>query len=138
MMKTLLIWILLLILKPSLQEGKKVAENECDFKQYRHLEIDHFPSDWIVKKVQPEYPKAAKDAKIEGIIQVKLLVDREGNVFKACVTQGHPLFREAAKEAALGYKFKKNFGFKLSRMPSGFLYIQTWALFNFKFDEPKS
>jgi TonB family protein len=122
---------------PSYQE-KDTANGECDFKQYKYLVIDHFPSDWILKKVQPKYPNVAKDAKIEGSIHVQLLVDREGNVFKACVTQGHPLFQEAAKAAALEYKFKKNFGFKSLNKQWGIRYVQTWVIFNFRLDDKNS
>lgn len=71
---------------------------------------DHFPTDWQVKIEQPKYPKVAKDAKIQGVVQVQVFVDQAGNVKKACIIQGHPLLQTAALKAAMNCKFKKNFG----------------------------
>jgi hypothetical protein len=121
----------------SAQEKAPEARPLCDFSDYKYLVIDHFPRDWVVKHPQPQYPELAKAAKIEGVVQVKVLVDREGDVFTACAMQGHPLLRDAATRAALMYKFKKNFGFKASRKHTGVPYVQIWLVFTFSLSASK-
>lgn len=60
-----------------------------------------------VKRVQPEYPKMAKDAKIEGSVVVEVTIDERGNVIKARAVSGHPLLRDAAVSAARQWTFSK-------------------------------
>ena len=84
-----------------------------------------------MKKVEPEYPAIARAARASGKVQVKTLVDLEGNVARACAVHGHPLLRQAAERAALEWKFKPNFGFsrksKFRRK-----YLQSWIVFGFR------
>jgi TonB family protein len=80
------------------------------------------------KKVEAKYPIIAKQAKAQGTVEVRIIVDRVGNVVDACVIEGHPLLGPAAKEAALQWKFKKNFGF--THKQKG--YIQTSIFFTFR------
>lgn len=70
----------------------------------------HYPVGWLVKLGSPIYPKIAKAARIEGVVQVEVSVDRTGKVAKACIVEGHPLLRDAAIKAAKKSKFNKNFG----------------------------
>ena len=59
-----------------------------------------------IKKVEPVYPQNAKDAKIEGPVQVEIAVNENGDVVKARAVNGNELLREAAVEAAKQWKFK--------------------------------
>ena len=58
-----------------------------------------------VRRAQPEYPLAAREAEIEGAVVVEVTVDEEGNVISARAVSGHPLLRDAAVQAARGWKF---------------------------------
>lgn len=58
-----------------------------------------------VKRVEPVYPPMAKTAKVSGPVVVELTVDEEGNVIAAKAVSGHPLLKDAAVEAAKGWKF---------------------------------
>lgn len=59
-----------------------------------------------IKKVQPAYPAIAKAAKASGAVQVEITISEEGKVINASVSNGHPLLRDAALEAARQWEFK--------------------------------
>jgi TonB family protein len=59
-----------------------------------------------VKLPEPAYPG---DAKVAGIVKVKVTVDESGNVISATAISGHPLLQAAAVAAALNAKFSPTF-----------------------------
>ena len=63
-------------------------------------------NDKAKEKVAPEYPKDAKAQKIEGTVEVEVLIDEGGKVIEAEAVKGHQLLREAATTAAKQWKFK--------------------------------
>jgi TonB family protein len=60
----------------------------------------------IIKQVEPVYPSPAKAAGIGGRAYVELTIDEQGDVISAKPVDGHPLFMQAAIEAAKEWKFK--------------------------------
>lgn len=107
------------------------VEQKCDFAAYKPLSgSDLFSTDYIVRRQAAEYPQIAKDAKVEGVVQLKVLVDRNGNVIRTCVTSGHPLLNASSRKAALAWKFKKHFG-GTSASFRGVRYAETVVTFNF-------
>jgi TonB family protein len=60
-----------------------------------------------VRKVQPAYPEIAKAAGAEGVVQVTVTVNENGEVTTAEAVKGHPLLKEAALDAARQWKFKQ-------------------------------
>jgi TonB family protein len=59
-----------------------------------------------IKRVQPTYPPAAKEAKVAGSVQVKISISETGDVVEATAVSGPPMLRDAAVEAAKQWKFK--------------------------------
>jgi periplasmic protein TonB len=59
-----------------------------------------------VKKVDPVYPKAAREAQQTGVVAVEITIDELGNVTSARALSGPDLLRNAAVSAARGWKFK--------------------------------
>jgi hypothetical protein len=55
--------------------------------------------------VQPVYPNDARAARVSGSVEVKVLIDEEGNVVSAKAVSGHFLLREVSEKAALESKF---------------------------------
>ncbi|RLD61632.1 MAG: hypothetical protein DRJ05_02185 [Bacteroidetes bacterium] len=55
--------------------------------------------------VKPKYPKEAKKDKIEGKVILKVFIEKSGEVSEVEVLKGIPELNEAAKQAALKYKF---------------------------------
>ena len=67
-----------------------------------------------IKKPAPEYPPAAKQQRVMGIVVVKIIVDETGKVVEAEVVCGHPILAKAAIAAARGARFTPT---TLSGMP---------------------
>jgi len=53
----------------------------------------------------PQYPAIAREAHASGSVNVRVLIDGDGNVVEAAATSGHPLLRAAAMAAAKEAKF---------------------------------
>lgn len=58
-----------------------------------------------VKLEKPAYPPAARAVGAQGSVNVKVLIDEEGNVISAEAVSGHPLLQQAAVQAAQQSKF---------------------------------
>jgi TonB family protein len=60
----------------------------------------------LVTKVPPQYPQEAKDQHIQGLVLLKVIVDKEGNVANIQVISGHPLLAPPAIEGVKQWKYK--------------------------------
>ena len=54
---------------------------------------------------QPAYPIIAKQAHVQGPVNVQILVDEQGKVISAQIVAGNPMLTSAAKEAAMRARF---------------------------------
>jgi TonB family protein len=59
----------------------------------------------VLRKVQPPYPVIAKQAGIEGSVQVQIDISEDGAVTNVTLLSGHPLLRDAALRAAKQWQF---------------------------------
>jgi TonB family protein len=57
---------------------------------------------------KPEYPEAAKAAKISGEVQVAVIVGQKGDIIWARVKTGHPILEAAVKKVVCQVRFKPN------------------------------
>src|SRR5262249_26430859 len=69
--------------QPNLSAQEPKAD-ECDFTAYQPVRESHFIQRTVKKKVNPTYPPEAVSRNIQGLVNVKILVNRDGNVEKAC------------------------------------------------------
>ena len=60
----------------------------------------------LVKQVPPIYPEIARKAGLEGKVFLKFLVAKDGRVSNVTVLKGQEIFRQAAIDAILQFKFK--------------------------------
>jgi len=67
-----------------------------------------------IKKPPPEYPNAAKSARVSGTVVVRIMVDETGKVVRSEAICGHSLLRKAAADAAAAARFTPTL---LSGMP---------------------
>ena len=78
------------------------------------------------KKVDPVYPVTAKVARLAGAVAVEVTISEQGIVTSARAVSGPPLLRNAAVNAARGWKFKAS---TLGGVP---VTTTTTIVFNFK------
>jgi TonB family protein len=60
----------------------------------------------LVTEVPPEYPPDAKEQKIQGVVLLRVTIDREGNVSNIELISGHPPLAPAAIEAVKQWKYR--------------------------------
>jgi protein TonB len=60
----------------------------------------------LKRKVTPEYPKEARDQRIQGTVQLHIIVGKDGKVLQAELISGHPVFAQAALEAVRKWEYK--------------------------------
>lgn len=60
----------------------------------------------LLTKVHPQYPQEAKDQRIQGVVVLKVIIDKEGNVAKIELISGHPALAPAAIDAVKQWKYK--------------------------------
>jgi TonB family protein len=60
----------------------------------------------LISKVSPIYPPSARANRIEGVVVIRLLIDKEGRIKKTDVLNGDPLFTQAAVDAVRQWRYK--------------------------------
>jgi protein TonB len=60
----------------------------------------------LVHRVDPSYPEIARRNRIQGIVILKVFVDRKGGVKDITVLRGHPLLDGAAKDAVKKWRYE--------------------------------
>ena len=79
----------------------------------------------VLRRVSPQYPPIAKAARIQGAVQVQVLISEEGHVVSTQVVSGHPMLRAAAEDAGRQWLFKPT---TLNQVP---VKVQGILTFNF-------
>ena len=60
----------------------------------------------IQKKVDPEYPDAARKARVQGKVILEVTVNKDGSVKNIRLVSGHPLLAPAAIDAVKQWEYK--------------------------------
>lgn len=60
----------------------------------------------LISKSDPIYPAGARSQRIEGVVVVRLRIDKEGRVKKADIVEGDPLLTQAAVDAVVQWRYK--------------------------------
>jgi TonB family protein len=58
-----------------------------------------------LRDVQPVYPELAKQAQVQGIVQLNIVINKQGRVVDIKVISGHPLLISAALEAVKQWEY---------------------------------
>lgn len=59
----------------------------------------------IASRIQPEYPSNARQFRIEGTVELDVLVGESGGVEKVDIVSGNPMLTRPAVNAVRGWKF---------------------------------
>jgi TonB family protein len=62
--------------------------------------------DAVVHKVEAVYPERAGKFRQDGEVEIRVMLDEEGNVTQAFGLAGYPMLQDSAEVAALAWKFK--------------------------------
>ncbi len=60
----------------------------------------------IITQTKPEYPPLARQARIQGVVVLHAIIDKEGKVSQLEVVSGHPLLVQSAIEAVKQWRYK--------------------------------
>lgn len=58
-----------------------------------------------IRLPKPEYPRAAREVRASGTVEVRVLIDENGKVISAKAISGHPDLRQASEDAAMRAEF---------------------------------
>lgn len=115
--------------------SEEKEKTPCDFTEFNPVVMKHIPSEVILKMFKPEYPEKARKLKLFGSAFVKILINEDGLVEKACLIRGDEVFRDEVEKAALKWEFKPGFGlaFHIERKEtSAKRYAYTFINFTFE------
>lgn len=59
----------------------------------------------LIRKVEPEYPALAREARIWGTVVIECVIDQNGDVTQLKLVSGHPLLVQAAFDAVKQWKY---------------------------------
>ena len=68
--------------------------------------ISHAMEGSLIHQVQPEYPPLAKQARVEGTVVLRAVIDRQGKIENLQVLSGHPMLVAAAFEAVQQWRYR--------------------------------
>jgi protein TonB len=60
----------------------------------------------LLRKVNPHYPREAKENHVQGDVILQVTIDREGNVGNLRVVSGTPVLADAALDAVRQWKYR--------------------------------
>lgn len=70
------------------------------------LRISHWAEGNLVHRVQPNYPPLARQARIEGPVQLRAIISRTGTIENLALLSGHPMLSPAAIEAVTQWRYR--------------------------------
>lgn len=68
----------------------------------------------LINRVQPEYPRIARDARIQGTVELTAWITKDGSIERLTVVRGHPMLINAAVDAVKQWRWRP---FKLNGEP---------------------
>jgi protein TonB len=72
----------------------------------RPARFSHVMEGNLIHRVQPEYPALAKQARIQGTVVLRAVINREGTIQDLQVLSGHPLLVQAAINAVRQWRYR--------------------------------
>ena len=80
----------------------------------------------VVYRIEPTYPPLARQARIQGVVVLTAVIDRDGNIQNLQLVSGHPMLAPAAIDAVKHWRYKP---FLLNGQP---VEVETTVTVNFR------
>jgi protein TonB len=72
----------------------------------RPIRISHIAEGNLIYRVQPLYPPLARQARIQGPVQLRAIISKAGTIENLNVISGHPMLTAAAIEAVRQWRYR--------------------------------
>jgi len=70
------------------------------------LKISHWAEGNVIYRVQPSYPALARQARIQGAVELRAIISKTGVIENLVVVRGHPMLSGAAVEAVRQWRYR--------------------------------
>jgi protein TonB len=70
------------------------------------LRISHWAEGNLIYRVQPVYPPLARQARIQGAVQLRAIISKMGTIEHLTVESGHPMLSGAAIDAVRQWRYR--------------------------------
>jgi protein TonB len=68
--------------------------------------VSNFGEGRLIYRVQPTYPVLARQARVQGAVELRALISKTGTIENLVVIRGHPMLAVAAKEAVRQWRYR--------------------------------
>jgi protein TonB len=70
------------------------------------LKISHWAEGNLIYRVQPVYPPLARQARIQGTVQLRAIISKAGTIERLAVESGHPMLAGSAIDAVRQWRYR--------------------------------
>ena len=70
------------------------------------LLVSHWAEGNIIYRVQPNYPPIARQARIQGAVELRAIISKAGTIENLVVVSGHPMLVKSAIEAVRQWRYR--------------------------------
>jgi protein TonB len=70
------------------------------------LKISHWAEGNVIYRVQPVYPTLARQARVQGAVELRAIISKAGTIENLIVVRGHPMLATAAIEAVRRWRYR--------------------------------
>lgn len=70
------------------------------------LKSSHWAEANLIYRVQPVYPRLAREARVQGAVELRAIISRAGTIENLVVVRGHPMLATAGIEAVRQWRYR--------------------------------
>ena len=70
------------------------------------LKVSHWAEGNLIYRVQPVYPPLARQARVQGSVELRAIISRTGTIENLIVVRGHPMLSAAAIDAVRRWRYR--------------------------------
>jgi protein TonB len=70
------------------------------------LKVSHWAEGNVIYRVQPNYPPIARQARVQGMVELRAIISKSGRIENLVVVRGHPMLSAAAIDAVKQWRYR--------------------------------